>query len=84
MSSADQPTSPADLRHAELVRIMVVRGGVTYDIELTHTDSVELGIEHDIDTAPTKIGDWVERVTTGNGTVRLTAHGHLKAERREA
>lgn len=84
MSSADRPTSPVDLRHAELVRIVVVRGGVTYDIELTHTDRVEVGIEHDIGPdEPVPFGGWVERHPTGDGTVRLTAHGRIKVERRE-
>lgn len=82
MSSADRPTQPLDRRPAELVRITVVRGGVTYEVELTHADSVQLDIEHDVGE-PETMARWVERHPTGEGTVRLTAHGRLKVERRE-
>lgn len=68
---------------ADLIRITLVRDGVTYDVELTQVDTAELAIGFDVsEPVATALDGWAERLPTGDGTVRFTAHGRLKAERR--
>lgn len=76
-------------KSARSVRVVLVVGDVTYDVELAKPDDgraleATLNLEHEDLERSDPIAIWVERLPTGNAKIELKAFGKVvKHERRQ-
>jgi len=84
MADLTRGDKPSPTGYADLVRVVLVREGVTYEVELGPGSTVELNMEFDSREVPTTTL-WRQEELTGYATVKLEAHGKLvKSDRRPA